>query len=136
MIHPYLHHVQYYETDKMGITNNTNYIRFMEEARNDYLAQLGFSYATFEKQGIISPVVKVSCEYKKTTTYPDVIKIMVHIIKLTRFKLSVSYTMKVHGNLVCKATSAHCFLAANHKIINIKRQLPKFYQKLIAEQGK
>ena len=30
---PYLHKVQYYETDKMGIAHHSNYIRWMEEAR-------------------------------------------------------------------------------------------------------
>jgi acyl-CoA thioester hydrolase len=30
---PYMHIVQYYETDKMGITHHSNYIRWMEEAR-------------------------------------------------------------------------------------------------------
>ena len=30
---PYIHTVQYYETDKMGVTHHSNYIRWMEEAR-------------------------------------------------------------------------------------------------------
>lgn len=29
----YKHKVQYYETDKMGITHHSNYIRWMEEER-------------------------------------------------------------------------------------------------------
>lgn len=29
---PYQHKVQYYETDKMGITHHSNSIRWMEEA--------------------------------------------------------------------------------------------------------
>ena len=33
----YRHIVQYYETDKMGITHHSNYIRWMEEARIDFL---------------------------------------------------------------------------------------------------
>ena len=37
----YQHTVQYYETDKMGIVHHSNYIRWMEEARVAYLAQLG-----------------------------------------------------------------------------------------------
>ena len=34
---PYIHKVQYYETDKMGITHHSNYIRWMEEARVDFM---------------------------------------------------------------------------------------------------
>ena len=36
----YIHTVQYYETDKMGITHHSNYIRWMEEARVDFLSQI------------------------------------------------------------------------------------------------
>ena len=38
----YRHTVQYYETDRMGIVHHSNYIRWMEEARVDDLAQLGW----------------------------------------------------------------------------------------------
>ena len=31
-MYSYKHKVKYYETDKMGITHHSNYIRFMEEA--------------------------------------------------------------------------------------------------------
>ena len=45
---PYLHHVQYYETDRMGITHHSNYIRWMEEARVAFLEELGWGYEKLE----------------------------------------------------------------------------------------
>lgn len=42
----YIHKVQYYETDKMGITHYSNDIRWTEEARIDFLWQIRFGYAT------------------------------------------------------------------------------------------
>ena len=53
----YSHYVQYYETDKMGVTHHSNYIRFMEEARVEFFKNIGFDYFEFEKRGIVSPVV-------------------------------------------------------------------------------
>ncbi len=38
----YIHTVNYYETDKMGITHHSNYIRFMEEARMSFLSEIVF----------------------------------------------------------------------------------------------
>ena len=66
----YIHTVNYYETDKMGIiTHHLNYIRFMEEARPDFLAEIGFPMTMLEKEEITSPpVVALSCDYKHTTT--------------------------------------------------------------------
>ena len=45
---PYLHKVQYYETDMMGVAHHANYIHWMEEARIDFMDQLGFPYSEME----------------------------------------------------------------------------------------
>ena len=55
----YVHTVQYYETDKMGITHHSNYIRWMEEARVDFLSQIGWEFAKLEAMGIVSPVLEL-----------------------------------------------------------------------------
>ena len=57
---PYVHQVQYYETDRMGITHHSNYIRWMEEARVDFLRQIGWGYDRLEAMGIVSPVTAAS----------------------------------------------------------------------------
>ena len=38
------HEVQYYETDRMGITHHSNYVRWMEEARTFFLREIGWPY--------------------------------------------------------------------------------------------
>ena len=72
---PYTHKVNYYETDKMAITHHSNYIRFMEEARVDFLEQIGFPFDRIEAEGIISPVIRIEYSYRKTTTFADVISV-------------------------------------------------------------
>ena len=37
----YTHRVAYYETDRMGFAHHSNYIRWMEEARVDFLERIG-----------------------------------------------------------------------------------------------
>lgn len=44
----YKHSVQYYETDRMGITHHSNYVRWMEEARSFLLKDIGFPYGCIE----------------------------------------------------------------------------------------
>ena len=83
----YIHTVQYYETDKMGITHHSNYIRWMEEARVDFLSQIGWDYARLETAGIFSPVLNVNCEYKRTTTFPEQITIRVTVREFRGVKL-------------------------------------------------
>lgn len=126
----YKHTIQYYETDKMGITHHSNYIRFMEEARIFFLKQCGWPYEKFEEEGIISPVVSVSCDYKKTTTFPDELEIKVQILMLSPVKFQLGYTMTVDGKVVCTASSTHCLLSGEGRPVSIPKQYPEFYEVL------
>ena len=127
MITEYAHKVQYYETDKMGVTHHSNYLRIMEEARTDFMGQIGYSYERMESEGFCSPVINISCDYKKTTTFADVIKVKVEIVELTGVKIKFLYTMKVNDALVCEATSTHCCLNTEGKIISLKREKPETF---------
>lgn len=128
---PYRHKVQYYETDKMGITHHSNYIRWMEEARIDFLEQLGWSYASMEAKGIFSPVLSVSCDYKHSSTFSEIICINVTVEKLTGARLTLGYQMEnEEGKTVCLAHSEHCFLNVAGRIVRLSREQPEFYAAL------
>ena len=135
-MHTYIHRVNYYETNKMGITHHSNYIRWMEEARADYLKSLGYGLRRLEADGITSPVVSVECRYKHTTTFDDEIKIEVAIEKYNSVKLELSYIMTelVTGTVVLTAKSAHCFIDEKGKPIIVKRLFPAFDEILRREK--
>lgn len=124
----YKHKVQYYETDKMQVTHHSNYIRFMEEARIDFLERLGWGYDKMEAEGIISPVIGITCDYKRTTTYPDVIEIAIKVLECGGVKLKLGYTMTVNGSVVCLGTSSHCFLNEKGRPVSYQKQYPELYQ--------
>ena len=122
----YTHKVNYYETDRMGVTHHSNYIRFMEEARVAYLDAIGASYAQIEADGIISPVIEVGGRFKHTTTFDDLIEISVYIKYTTTFKLKIGYEMRCGGNLVFEGFSLHCFLDKDGKPIPFGERYPQF----------
>ena len=49
---PYLRRPHFYETDGMNIVWHGNYIAWMEEARTDFMDQIGFPYAKAVDAGI------------------------------------------------------------------------------------
>lgn len=124
----YIHKVNYYETDKMGITHHSNYIRFMEEARMNFLDEVGYPMSRLEADGIASPVVSVNCEYKHPSTYGDEIEIEVLLTQYTGVKLSFSYVMKnaATGEIVATATSSHCFIDESGRPIAVRKHFPDF----------
>lgn len=128
----YQHKVQYYETDKMGIVHHSNYIRWMEEARIDFLSQIGWDFDKLEAEGLLSPVLSVDCKYRLSTMFPEVIDIDLWVESFKGFKLKIGYRMERDGAVVSEGTTEHCFMRPEGRLINIKREKPEFYNAMIA----
>ncbi len=54
-LRPYLRKAQFYETDSMGVVYHGNYIHWMEEARTDFMDQIGWGYEKAVEAGSTSP---------------------------------------------------------------------------------
>ena len=129
---PYCRQVHYYETDQMGIVHHSNYIRWFEESRLDQLEQLGISYRELETQGVIIPVVGVSCKYLVSAKYADALLIRPSLTQYTGVRMQYRYEVlfRDSGLVAATGTSTHCFLDANHRPISLKRKMPELHQLL------
>lgn len=128
----YQHYVQYYETDKMGITHHSNYIRWMEEARLDFFKNLGFDYLEFEKQGVISPVIGLNnIKYRKPSTVGDTVSIEVSVKAYNSIVLTVHYVMKKEDVVIFEGDSDHCFLSKEGKMLPLSDKVfPELHNEL------
>ena len=125
---PYRHKAQYYETDTMKIVHHSNYIRWMEEARVDMLEQMNLGYDVMERAGILSPVLSVSCEYKKMTRFPETVEIFVRLERYTGVKFELRYEIRgaEDGELHAEGTSSHCFIDESGRPISLRRRFPEW----------
>ena len=128
----YKHKVQYYETDKMGIVHHSNYIRWMEEARVDFLEKIDWSYDQLEKVGLVSPVLSLNIDYNHPTYFSDIVSIDVEILELKMSKMRVGYKMiNREGEIVAKSESSHGFLLSSGRPAILKRDFPGLYEALL-----
>ncbi len=125
----YEHNAKYYETDQMGIIHHSNYIRWFEEARIDFLNQINFGYRQMEEQGIVSPVLSISCEYKSMVKFDDTVLIYVKLKEYKGVKFTLEYEIrdKFTNELRTKGTTTHCFLNKEGRIVNIKKEMNEFH---------
>ena len=132
---PYKRRVFYYETDKMGIVHHSNYIRWMEEARLDFMQQSGLSYEDMEKNGIIMPVIEVTCKYISSVRYNESVNIYAKFIFFNGIKAVFSYEIYTEDNetLAASGESSHCFLDdTNRTPLSLKKRYPEFYERGMA----
>ena len=131
-MHTYRHTVKYYECDRMGITHHSNYVRFMEEARVDWMDCLGYGFDRMEQEGVVSPVIDLSCKYRHSTTFNDVIDIELGVLEIKGLKISFAYTMRCGGITVCEATSTHCFTDGG-KPVYLEQRFPELFKRILED---
>ena len=128
-IEPFYRTALYYETDKMAVVHHSNYVRWLEEARIDFLKQVGLPYDEMEKNGIMIPVLSVSCQYKYAVRFNDTVCIKMKMEDFNGLKFRISYhvTDKETDEIRVIAETAHFFVDSDFKPIRIKNTAPKIY---------
>lgn len=119
--------VNYYETDKMQVVHHSNYIRFLEECRMDFLKQIGFDYDLLEEAGIMIPVLSVSCNYRTPARFGEVITIVPKVERFHGVKFDMSYKIYNEDMTVLHndAKSSHCFVDFDFKPVRIDKLMPE-----------
>src|SRR5690606_7541799 len=104
-----------------------------EEARLDFLEQIGVNYAEMEREGYISPVVSIQCKYVNTTRFGDHVYICTKLTKFNGIKYTVNYQIFDAKTKEIKAygESSHCFINKDGKLVSLKKGNKKYYDILV-----
>ncbi len=86
--------VRYSETDKMGVVYHGNYAQFFELGRTEWLRNIGITYDSMEKSGIILPVISLNCKFKKSAYYDDELTVITTLKNLPSVKIEFDYEIK------------------------------------------
>lgn len=127
---PYNRKPHYYETDMMGVIHHSNYIRWFEEARLDFLEQAGFAYLKMEEEGVIIPVLAIDIKYHNFVRYEEEVSIFVKLINYSGVKLKLGYEIyRNRDNLLCTTgTTDHTFIGEDKKILRLKKSHEEVHQ--------
>ena len=83
--------VRYHETDQMGIVHHSNYLKFFELARIEWLEKLKMPYQDIERNKIILPVVNCELKFLKPLAFGDSFIVEVHCYKKPTSSIEFSY---------------------------------------------
>lgn len=131
---PYIRQAKYYETDQMAVIHHSNYIRWFEEARVDFLEQIGLGYDKIEAAGVYSPVLAVTCEYKSSVRFHDTVIVKAILRQFNGIKMKIEYQVLDEATKQVRATgtSEHCFVSSfDFKPISLKKSHKDMYETLL-----
>lgn len=75
--------IYYYDTDSGGVVYYANYLKYLEEARTEYLEARGESVPKFIEQGFFFAVRTCNVTYKSPARYGDTIRADAIVEKIT-----------------------------------------------------
>jgi acyl-CoA thioester hydrolase len=130
---PYIRKAQFYETDQMGVIHHAHYIHWFEEARVDFLQQIGFPYERVESLGITFAVLGLSCEYKSPVRFGDTVHILVGCPACGHSKMTIDYrvTDSSSGELRTTGETHHFFFRKEDaRPVSLKKTIPDLYDLL------
>ena len=75
--------IYYHDTDAGGVVYYANYLKYLEEARTEYLEQWGKSVSQFIEQGFFFAVRSCNVTYKAPARYGETIEVNASVEKVT-----------------------------------------------------
>ena len=104
--------VRYSETDQMSFVHHSNYFKYFELARLEWLNFLGISYSQIEESGVLMPVFRASAEYIKPLFFDESFKITVSLVNPPKATLKFQYlVINSKNTIVCRGETVLAFLS-------------------------
>ena len=128
-MYEYSRGVFYYETDRMGVVHHSNFIRWLEEARNSYFNDVNLAYVETESFGVMSPVTDIKMKFKHFAKFGDNFTVHLKMTQYTGVRFRMAYTVvNQNGEELLEAESAHAFIGENLRPVSLARAIPERHE--------
>jgi acyl-CoA thioester hydrolase, YbgC/YbaW family len=103
--------VRFVETDMMGVVHHSNYLRWFEMARVEYLRSAGIELLDLMNDGIVFPITKVECKYSASAVFDDWLLINVVMVSFNKAKMEFAYQVfrEKDGKLLTEGFTQNLF---------------------------
>ncbi len=96
--------IYYHDTDCGGVVYYANYLKFLEEARTEFLEKRGLFVKKLAEEGTLFVVARQEIDYKAPAFYGDVLEIDTRLTEISRAKIRFEYNIKNQdGKLISNA---------------------------------
>ena len=115
--------IYFEDTDSGGVVYHSNYLKFMERARTEWLRSLNLNQADLKKKDkIMFVVAKVYIDYKKAAQFNDTLDIETSVDNIGASKVDLTQNIMKNSELY---TSAKVSIACIHSETFKPQRIPK-----------
>jgi len=108
--------IYYHHTDCGGVVYYANYLKFLEEARTEFLAEKGVLVKELVQKGILFVVARQEIDYKLPAFYGDILNIDTRISEIGKARVEFDYEIRNQNKqIVSTAKTILVFVDKNLK---------------------
>jgi len=116
--------IYYHDTDFSGAVYHANYLKFLEEARSEFLEARGFTVTALLERGIGFAVRRQEMDYKAPAVYGDVLDIGTSVKEFTPYRIVFSYILTNQaGRLIGRAETDLVCVGRDLKLLELPDDL-------------
>lgn len=123
--------VYYEDTDAAGVVYHSNYLKFMERARTEWLRAIGFSQEYLrEREGILFVVAAMNIRFRKPAVFDEELNIQSTIKNMNTASLNFIQTItNAQYDIVCNAeVTVACLRADTFRPCRIPDNIKETFQ--------
>jgi acyl-CoA thioester hydrolase len=111
--------VRFSEVDSMGVVWHGQYIKYFEDGREDFGNRFNLNYLDFHKLGVLIPIVKIVCDYKRPLVYGDTALVETRFVDCEAAKIQYDYIIYNNTNreIVATGSSTQVFLNLDRELM-------------------
>jgi acyl-CoA thioester hydrolase len=120
--------IRFSEVDSMNIVWHGNYVKYIEDGREDFGKKYGISYQNIKDFGFAMPIVNLEISYKKSLKMDQSVIVKTIYVPSNSAKLIFNYELydPKTSRIICTAKTTQVFLDSDN---NMQLFAPIFYQK-------
>jgi len=96
--------VRFSEVDSLRIVWHGHYVKYFEEAREAFGRKYDISYLQVYGSGFVTPIVKLTCDYKRSLEYGDVAIVKATYVPTDAAKIIFQFEIRNKKNDLLVAT--------------------------------
>ena len=118
--------IYYHDTDCGGVVYYANYLKYLEEARTEFLEERGIFIQELARQDTLFAVVRQEIDYKAPAFYADILEVRAKLANISPVKLEYAQEIKnQHGKIICVAKTVLACVDKNLKPKPIPEEIRK-----------
>ena len=123
------HRVAFYETDGMGVVHHANFVKFLERARVQWMADHHRPYTEYLERDLNFAVTRVEVDYRLPARFDDEIAVTVWSEWVRGASLRLAYELTTNDELLVRAVTEHALVDGNGRV----RRIPKEDREALAK---